>query len=30
MTDIFLFDNSTGELTINTYEILLIKEFAIL
>lgn len=30
MTDIFLYDNSTGELTINTYEILLIKEFAIL
>lgn len=30
MTDIFLYDNSTGELTINTYEILLIKEFATL
>ena len=30
MTDIFLYDNSAGELTINTYEILLIKEFATL
>lgn len=30
MTDIFLYDNATGELTINTYEILLIKEFATL
>lgn len=30
MTDIFLYDNATGELTINTFEILLIKEFATL
>lgn len=30
MTDIFLYDNSAGELTINTYEILLVKEFATL
>lgn len=27
MTDIFLYDNSTGSLKINTYEILLVKEF---
>ncbi len=27
MTDIFLYDNSTGSLKINTYEIMLVKEF---
>lgn len=27
MTDIFLYDNTTGSLRINTYEILLVKEF---
>ena len=27
MTDIFLYDNSTGTLSLNVYEILLIKEF---
>lgn len=30
MTDIFLYDNSTGEITLNEYEILLVKEFATL
>ena len=28
MTDIFLYDNSTGFLTLNEYEILLVTEFA--
>lgn len=27
MTDIFLYDNSTGTLSLNVYEILLVKEF---
>lgn len=27
MTDLFLYDNSTGTLKLNTYELLLIKEF---
>lgn len=27
MTDIFLYDNATGSLKLNTYEILLVKEF---
>lgn len=30
MTDIFLYDNATGSLKLNTYEILLVKEFAAL
>lgn len=28
MTDIFLYDNSTGTLSLNVHEILLVKEFA--
>lgn len=27
MVDIFLYENTTGSLKINTYEILLVKEF---
>lgn len=27
MTDIFLYDNSTGTLSLNVHEILLVKEF---
>ena len=27
MTDIFLYDNATGSLRLNTHEILLVKEF---
>lgn len=30
MTDIFLYDNSSGNLSLNTHEILLVKEFAVL
>ncbi len=30
MIDIFLYDNSTGTITLNEYEILLVKEFATL
>ena len=30
MTNIFLYDNSTGTLTLNVHEILLVREFAIL
>jgi hypothetical protein len=30
MTSIFLYDNSSGILSLNTYEILLVKEFATL
>lgn len=30
MTSIFLYDNSSGTLTLNVHEILLIKEFAAL
>lgn len=27
MTDLFLYDNSTGSLQLNVHEILLVKEF---
>jgi hypothetical protein len=27
MTDIFIYDNSTGTLSLNVHEILLVKEF---
>ncbi len=30
MTDIFLYDNSTGTLSLNVHEILLVREFATL
>lgn len=30
MTDIFLYDNATGSLKLNTHEILLVKEFEVL